>query len=161
MAIEPARAACAAHLQGRFAELVALLWARAYGTRPFEREHIDQLAHDAGLDMARYRRDVIATCPAIVDGDQRVLQRFGAGATPTSDVNGHSLSGARPLEEVDALVRRELAKARADVAGGTPREDSYRVWVVEAGLPRLVRKTSFSPRPPAPWVPRALVRSAR
>ena len=76
-------------------------------------------------------------------------------------VNGHALSGARPLEEVDALVRRELAKARVDVAGGTPREAYYRVWVVEAGLPRFVRKTSFSPRPPAPWVPRALVRSAR
>ena len=40
-----------------------------------------------------------------------VAQKFGARGTPAFFINGRFISGARPLEQFDAVIKEEKAKA--------------------------------------------------
>jgi predicted DsbA family dithiol-disulfide isomerase len=55
VATDPALAACAAHLQGKFSAMEHLLWEKAYkANRNFSRDNLEALAKEAGLDVAKY-----------------------------------------------------------------------------------------------------------
>jgi protein-disulfide isomerase len=137
-ATDPALAVCAATRQGKFREMDALLWSRAYATRRFDRAHLETLAGEAGLDLAKYRADLDGDCPAIIAKDQADLRAAGLGATPTFYINGRYISGAKPIAQFKAMIDEELATARQRVAVGTPRADYYRTWVLEKGLKKFV-----------------------
>ena len=137
VATDAANAGCAAHRQGRYWAMDTLLWEKAFKTRQFDKAHLEDLAHEAGLDLARFRADVSGPCPADVKADQTELMRFGVAATPSFFINGRFLAGALPLEQFKALVDEELAKARDRVKNGTRRKDYYDTWVVKRGLTQL------------------------
>jgi protein-disulfide isomerase len=79
---------------------------------------------DAGLYDAR------------IDEDIALAQRFGVSGTPSSFINGRDFSGARPIEELEAVIREELGLAEQMLAAGSPREQ---VWarIMAAAAPEL------------------------
>ncbi len=136
-ATDAAHAACAAHKQGKFLAMDALLWDRAFKGRRFERAFIETLAGELGLDLDQYRADLTGPCPGEVQADQAQLAQVGVSATPAFFINGRFLSGAQPYAAFKALVDEELALAQGRVKQGTKRKHYYDTWVVAAGLPRL------------------------
>ena len=140
IATEPARAACAAHEQGKFAELDALLWDKAFGKRAFDRATIEALAGEAGLDLARFARDRDGACVDEVAADHAALRAVGQGGTPTFYINGRYLAGPRSIDAFTKVIDEELALAERRVAEGTPPARYYQTWVVDRGL------KSFTPK---------------
>ncbi len=134
----PAQAACAAHFQGKFAEMEALLWEKAYKAgRNFSQENIDKLAGELGLDMTKFHADMKGQCTQVVRKDQAELARVGASGTPAFFINGRFLSGARPIQMFKQLVDEELKKANEAIQKGTPLEKYYEEAVVKKGLKKL------------------------
>jgi protein-disulfide isomerase len=142
-----AQAACAANRQHKWKQMADLLWAKAFDTagddpHSFEREHIDKLAAEAGLDLKRYADDMKGACPAEVRADQDAMTRLGVGGTPAFYINGRYLSGAQPIEKFAALIDEELAKANATISGGVKPELYYDQEIVAKGIKDL---------PPSPY----------
>jgi len=136
MATVPAKAACAAYRQGRFAQMNELLWEKVFKTRQFDENHVKELASEAGLDMNKYAND-FKECDGWVQKHMSVLSRLGVGATPGFFINGRFLSGAQPFPAFKNLIDEELKKAEQRVAQGTPRASYYKTWVLEKGQPKL------------------------
>lgn len=111
-ATEPALAACAAHQQGAFEAMDALLWDKAYVTRKFGRAFIETLAKESGLKMQRFRNDRDGMCKNVIKQDQAELQKVGVTGTPAFLINGRFLSGARPIQQFRDLIDEELKKAK-------------------------------------------------
>lgn len=143
-ATEAAKAACAAHQQGKFWEMDELLWEQAFKTRQFDAAHIESLATNLGLDMTRFRAD-LSPCSQDIAQTMSHLQTFGVGATPAFFINGRFLSGAQPFPSFERLIDEELKLAEDRVRKGTKRARYYEEWVVTKGLPRL--------EPPPPTTP--------
>jgi protein-disulfide isomerase len=128
-----AKAAVAAHRQGKFWEMHDRLYESEAKTRA---EFVD-LATELGLDVPRFEADMDdpSTEEAIVL-DESVARRFGAGGTPAFFINGRFISGAQPETAFMSLVDEELAKAKARVEEGTPRAEVYDA-VLKDALPAL------------------------
>jgi len=135
-ATEAAKAACAAHHQGKFWEMDELLWEQAFKTRQFDAAHIESLATNLGLDMDRFRAD-LSPCNTEIAQTMSHLTGFGVGATPAFFINGRFLSGAQPFPTFEALISEELKLAEERVRKGTKRARYYDEWVVKKGLPKL------------------------
>ncbi|HVV88330.1 MAG TPA: thioredoxin domain-containing protein [Kofleriaceae bacterium] len=147
LATLPAQAACAAHKQGRFWQLDALLWEKAFKTRQFDQANLDALAAEAGLDLRRFHLDSAGPCVKEL-GDERVmLERFGVAATPAFFINGRFLSGAQPTAAFQALIDEELAKAEGRMSKSRKRKGYYEQWVLGAGLPGLPGLVPAGPQP--------------
>jgi len=144
-ATDPALAACAAHLQGKFAAMDELLWDKAFATRQFDEAHLETLAAEARLDLGRWRADLRGRCVDDIAADQRALAAVGQTGTPTFYVNGRYLSGAQPAASFREVIDEELERARERVLLGTRRADYYRTFVVDAGLPRFDPPPAFGP----------------
>lgn len=135
----PALAACAAARQGRFVELEAELWKRAWPNGRLERAALTkpaltQLAGDVGLDLERFVADLDgATCRDAIDRERSVLAALGVRGTPSFFINGRPYTGARTVEGFAAVIDAELARARAS---GTPVAEYYDS-LMKAARPRL------------------------
>lgn len=115
-ATEPARAACAAHQQGKYEAMAERIWSDAYAAGDFSSQNLERIARKLGLNMRRFRRDRDGACAELVRADQAELARFGVTGTPSFFINGRYLAGAQPVEQFRALVDEELAKAKARLA---------------------------------------------
>ncbi len=135
-ATEAAKAACAAHQQGKFWEMDELLWEQAFKTRQFDAAHIEALATNLGLDMTRFRAD-LSPCNQEIARTMSHLQGFGVSATPAFFINGRFLSGAQPFPAFEKLIDEELKLAEDRIRKGTRRARYYEAWVINKGLPRL------------------------
>jgi predicted DsbA family dithiol-disulfide isomerase len=110
----PARAACAAHLQGKFEQLYELIWDKGYGAgRDLSQGNMMRLARAAGLSMKKFETDRAGACVTRVQTDQEHLVQLGVVGTPAFYINGRFLSGARPLEQFTPIIDEELKKAKA------------------------------------------------
>ncbi|MBE7448804.1 MAG: thioredoxin domain-containing protein [Kofleriaceae bacterium] len=132
-----AHAACAAHRQGRFWDMDTLLWERAFKPRQFDPGHLETLAADLGLDLARFRADVAGACPTEIRDGMAELTALGVTGTPAFFINGRFLSGAQPLASFKQLVDDELALAKERIKKGTRKARYYDEWVIRKGLPSL------------------------
>jgi protein-disulfide isomerase len=61
----------------------------------------------------------------VVDADLKEAEALGVEGTPTCLINGVVVIGAQPFGEFKTTIDAELAKARAKVEAGTPRERVY------------------------------------
>ena len=115
----PALAACAANLQGRFAELETELWKRAWPNDRLDRSALTkpaltQLAGDVGLDLTRFVADMDgAECKGALARERRELTALGVRGTPTQYINGRPYAGPRTVKGFARIIDRELAEARA------------------------------------------------
>jgi protein-disulfide isomerase len=137
-ATEPAHAACAAGMQGKFPKMATLIWDKAYSTRNFSRQHIEKLAKKAKLRMKQFRTDRDGACVARVQLDHAQAAAVGTTGTPSFYINGRFLSGARPIDQFKTLIDEELGKANARIRGGEANvANYYERFVLDRGLKKL------------------------
>lgn len=123
-AFPAAKAAMAAHAQGKFWEYHDMLFAQ----KKFEDADLERYAQDLALDMEAFRTAL--NDPAIdakIRHDQASMVGSGAGGTPAFFVNGKLISGAKPLSAFQAEVNAAIAEADKLIASGTKLEDIHRV----------------------------------
>jgi predicted DsbA family dithiol-disulfide isomerase len=138
-ATNPALASCAAHKQGKFAQMEKLIWEKGYDqNRDFSPENLESMAKEIGLDMNKYKADMEGDCRQIVRNDQATLSGVGVSGTPAFYINGRHLSGARPIEQFKALIDEELKKANERIGkDGVTAANYYDKWVMEKGKKTL------------------------
>jgi RNA polymerase sigma factor (sigma-70 family) len=107
-AIPAARAALAAHQQGKFWPMHDLLFANQ---QRLDHDSLFEYARSLGLDMVRFQAafDSAATTQALAN-DADAAARLVVKATPIMTVNGKPIVGARPLSELAATIDAELAR---------------------------------------------------
>jgi predicted DsbA family dithiol-disulfide isomerase len=112
MAGVPARAVCAAHLQGKFTAMKDAIWDRGFNAgRDLSEDNMKRQARGVGLNMRRFEKDMNGPCAERVEKDHALLSRVGVQGTPYFFINGRLLRGAMPLEAFVQLIDEELAKA--------------------------------------------------
>jgi len=139
VATEASIAVCAASQQGKFDPMDVLVWEKAFGTRDFSPAKLQSLAAEAGVDVARYTKDLPA-CRQSVMKHHAELEGFGQGATPTFFVNGRYVVGANPAK-IHAVIDQELALADERIKAGTAKADYYATWVIAKGLKKFEPKS--------------------
>ena len=103
-AVLAARAATAAHLQGKFWEMHHQLFTHQ---EALEREDLFRYAEQLGLDMERFRRDFESPEVArSVQAEHQVGNDAGVEGTPTFFVNGRMVDGG--VEELGSFIDEEL-----------------------------------------------------
>lgn len=108
----PARAACAAHRQGKFMAMQEAIWEKGFHAgRDLGEENMLRQARALGLNMRKFQADMRGPCVARVQEDHAAMARFGVSGTPTFFINGRYSSGAQPFENFRRLIDEELAKA--------------------------------------------------
>ena len=115
-AIPAAKAALAAHNQGKFWEMHDLLFAKAE-SRGLNDEAYVEMARQLSLDVDKFNADRASPeIAALIEGDQKIAAQFGAGGTPAFFVNGRPISGAQPFEAFQKVIDEELKKAEEFMA---------------------------------------------
>lgn len=106
MAEPAARAALAAHDQGKFWEFHDKLFAQPKITTA----SIENIAVALGLDMEKFKRDFISPeVKAQVNRDMQMAQKAGVTGTPTSFINGRKVQD-RSVNGYQKIINEELAK---------------------------------------------------
>lgn len=104
-----ARAALAAHRQGKYWEFRDLLF---QNNRNLAEDQLVAHATSLGLNLQKFRADMSSPeVEQIITSDERAAQEIGATGTPTFLINGHKLVGAHPLETFKQRIEAELAGA--------------------------------------------------
>lgn len=154
---EPAaRAGIAAHAQGKFWEFHDKLFAnqQALGL-----EELKGHAKELGLNMAKFDADMNApTAAASIKEDQALATRLAARGTPHFFVNGFRLRGAQPAPKFIEIIDRELARAKAKIAAGTPASGVYDALQASANKGEAKMLAGSAPTPGKPEAPKAPVK---
>ena len=154
---EPAaRAGIAAHAQGKFWEFHDKLFAnqQALGL-----EELKGYANELGLNMAKFEADMNApTAAASIKEDQALATRLAARGTPHFFVNGFRLRGAQPAPKFIEIIDRELARAKAKIAAGTPAAGVYDALQASANKGEAKMLAGSAPTPGKPEAPKAPVK---
>jgi protein-disulfide isomerase len=141
-------AAAAAAEQGKFWQMHDKLFAnqQALGAADLEK-----YASEIGLDMAKYKAAIDSPkTKAAVEADKKMGETFGVGGTPSFFINGHSFSGAYPLESFKTAIDEELKKVDARIAAGTPRAGLYAALIKDGLAKAAPRKEEARQGEPAP-----------
>jgi protein-disulfide isomerase len=124
-----AKAALAAHEQGKFWEMHDVLFEK----RPGRAEQFRELAESLGLDVAQFEADMESEeIAAMIKEDEDIATHYGSRGTPAFFINGRFISGAQPYSAFDALVKEELETAKKRVDEGVARGDVYETLMSEA-----------------------------
>ena len=157
-AMPAAKAAMAAHAQGKFWEYHDKLFQQ----KRFEDADFDRYAQELGLDMAAFKATY--SDPAVeakILHDQKSMVSAGAGGTPAFFVNGKLVSGAKPLSAFQAEVNAAIVEADKMLASGVAKEDLLRAILaknvnkafadaVVDGTPVVGGPAPRKPKAPAP-----------
>ena len=139
-AAQAAQIACAAHKQGKYAPVKAALWEALFkmeNNRPTMRtenanlDTMKKVAVAAGADAARLDADMQG-CSAWITESSQALRPLGVNGTPSFFINGRFIQ-AMELEQFDALIKEELAKADKAIADGVAQGDYYQRQIVAKG----------------------------
>jgi protein-disulfide isomerase len=154
---EPAaRAGLAAHAQGKFWEFHDKLFAnqQALGL-----EDLKGHAKELGLNMAKFEADMNApSAAASIKEDQALATRLAARGTPHFFVNGFRLRGAQPAPKFIEIIDRELARAKAKIAAGTPASGVYDALQASANKGEAKMLAGSAPGAGKPEAPKAAVK---
>jgi len=136
-AMPAAIAAVAAAEQGKFWQMHDKLFANQQALAPAD---LEKYASEIGLDVAKFKAAIDnPKTKAVVEADMKVATNFGVGGTPAFFINGHSFSGAYPLESFKTAIDEEIKKVDAKIVSGTPRAGLYAALVKE-GLDKATPK---------------------
>ncbi len=81
------------------------------------------------------------------DQSSEIAQDFEARGTPHFFVNGLRVKGAQPFAEFQKVIDKQLKKAKAMVAKGTPRAKIYEAIMKEGKKPPAPEKKDVGPAP--------------
>jgi protein-disulfide isomerase len=147
-AMPAARAANAAHRQGKFWEMHDKLFENQ---KDLTDENFAKWAGELGLDVEKFKKDYAdPSNEEEVKRQQAAMVGLGARGTPGFFVNGEPLRGAQPFENFKTVIDKQLeatkkimeekklpaAQAWVEVAKtSNPNADNFVKWVVEGGKP--------------------------
>jgi protein-disulfide isomerase len=145
-AMPAAIAAVAAAEQGKFWEMHDKLFANQQALASAD---LEKYASEIGLDVAKFKAAIDnPKTKAVVEADMKVANNFGVGGTPAFFINGHSFSGAYPLESFKMAIDEDIKKVDAMLAAGTPRASLY-ATLIKDGLDKAApRKEEARPGEP-------------
>ncbi len=142
MALPAAKAAWAAHQQGKFWEMHAELFEANASVK-----NIGARAAAMGMDEAQFLRDFGSPDAAkAVDDDMLAGAKLGVTGTPVFYVNGHRYVGFRDKGQWTEVLEYELDLAERVVDEGTPRAEVYAAFMKGA----VKQRRSRDPNPPTP-----------
>ena len=102
-----AKAALAAHEQGKFWEMHDLLFANQ---KKLQAADLEGYAQQLGLNMAKFKAAMGSDkFDKQISADQAQAASLGARGTPAFFVNGRQLRGAQPFERFKEIIDEELA----------------------------------------------------
>ncbi len=136
-----AKAALAAHKQGKFWEMHDKLFANQKELTP---ENFKKWAGEIGLDVAQFEKDL--NDPALdklLSEDMKDANKWGARGTPAFFVNGRFVSGAQPYPNFEKVIKEEIDKAKKFQAanGGIKGDELYAAmakgWETEIKMPPI------------------------
>jgi protein-disulfide isomerase len=128
-AMPAAKAAMAAHKQGKFWEMHDLMFQHQ---TELSEPNYEQWAKQIGLNVERWRRDKDSTELAdAITSDARYGTSVGADGTPAFFINGRLISGALPFETFKPIIDEEIKKADAALKKGVKHDKLYDVLVAE------------------------------
>ncbi|MCH9683581.1 MAG: thioredoxin domain-containing protein [Deltaproteobacteria bacterium] len=118
-----ARAAVAAHAQGKFWAFHDALYARR---ARFDEDDLVEVAKEAGLNMKKFRKamDNIET-DAAIEKDTSLAMSLGVTGTPAYFINGRPVQGAQPELVFRIVIAEELERAAAAKERGVSGADLY------------------------------------
>lgn len=121
---EPAaRAALAAHAQGKFWEMHDKLFANQ---RALQDDDLKKYAEELGLDVAKFEEDMASEAiKKQVKADMAAARKYGARGTPTSFVNGVPVRGAQPFARFKGRIDAEIELAEKLIEEGVKRSEVY------------------------------------
>ena len=89
-------------------------------------DNFEKWAVAAGVDLAKFKAGMAAKkWAAKVDADHEIAKKAGVNGTPAFFINGVLLSGAQPFDKFKEVIDKELQKAQAKIAAGTPKDKVY------------------------------------
>ncbi len=142
MALPAAKAAWAAHQQGKFWEMHAELFAANASVKG-----IGARAAALGMDQEQFLRDFASAAAAdAVDDDMLAGAKLGVTGTPVFYVNGHRFVGFRDEGQWKEVLEFALGNAEQLVDAGTPATEVYATLMRDAVKQRRTR----DPNPPTP-----------
>jgi len=115
---QAARAAFAAHQQGRFWQMHDTLFS-AQGSE-LTRERLDLMATGLGLDMERFEEDLGSpAATAAIEADRRLGGELGVSGTPTIFINGRRLDHG--IKGIDDRLKEEFLRRAVMQKKNAPR----------------------------------------
>lgn len=89
-------------------------------------EAYEKWAVAAGVDANQFKSALAAKkATAKIDEDQQLATKVGVSGTPSFRINGVELVGAQPFDKFKEAIDKELGKAQAKLASGTPKDQIY------------------------------------
>ncbi|MCL2179479.1 MAG: thioredoxin domain-containing protein [Proteobacteria bacterium] len=131
-----AMAALAAGAQGKYWQMHELLFKNI---KALDAASLENYAKELGLNISKFKADLEnATLMAQIEADMALGAKVGVSGTPASFINGRFVSGARPKEDLEALVEEEMLKAQQLVSKGTPADKVYEK-ILESALEEVAK----------------------
>jgi len=128
-ALPAAKAAMAAHKQGKFWQMHALLF---QNQQELSEAKYEEWAKQIGLDLSRWRKDKQSQeIASAIDAESRYANQVGADGTPAFFINGRLISGAMPFETFKPVIDEQIEKANAALKKGVKSEKLYEVLVAQ------------------------------
>jgi len=142
-AIPAARAAWAAQQQGKFWEMHEHLF--EVGGKL---DDIEQAAARMGLDVARFRTDMVSEAASqALETDRYAAGLLGIGSTPHFVINGRHVRGALAETHWEQVIEAEREEAELLVDQGTPRSGIYARLMEDALARRAKPRQESGPDP--------------
>jgi protein-disulfide isomerase len=128
-ALPAAKAAMAAHKQGKFWQMHKLMF--EHQTELSESKY-EEWAKQIGLDLLRWRKDKDSPeLASAIAAESRYGTQVGADGTPAFFINGRLISGAMPFETFKPVIDEQIERANAALKKGVKQEKLYEVLVAQ------------------------------
>ncbi|TMA23315.1 MAG: thioredoxin [Deltaproteobacteria bacterium] len=128
-AMPAAKAAMAAHKQGKFWQMHDLMFAHQ---QELSDAKYAEWAMQIGLDFPRWQKDKDSPeIAAQIQKDNSYGQSVGADGTPSFFINGRFISGAMPFDSFKTVIDEQIKKADEALKKGVKHEKLYETLVAE------------------------------
>ena len=128
-AMPAAKAAMAAHKQGKFWQMHDLMFAHQ---QELSDAKYAEWAMQIGLDFPRWQKDKDSPeVAAQIQKDNSYGQSVGADGTPSFFINGRFISGAMPFDSFKTVIDEQIKKADEALKKGVKHEKLYETLVAE------------------------------
>lgn len=143
---EPAaRAALAAHKQGKFWEFHDLAFANQ---RALNEDNYTAWAQQLGLDMEKFQADYESQeLKDAVAADLQLATDMGVRGTPNFYINGTNVRGAQPMAAFATAIDAELAAMKALVDDGKSKADALAERIAANATPAPAQEARPQARP--------------
>ena len=150
-AMPAAKAALAAHKQGKFWPMHDKLFENQRALQPTD---LEGYAKAVGLNVAKFKADMESPeIDAQIKKDMEDGTKYGARGTPTLFVNGVPVRGAQPFAAFQAVIDKELVLAEKLMKEGVAKKDVYAEIIKREAGKTVDGATPPAAQPAAPTGP--------